>query len=283
LLQESKNPNATGRIDLLGVPIGTAAIGLIMLAIVESETWGITDPRAIAMFVAGLALIPVLLRRSRNHPEPLIELDLFEIRSFRSANLGVAMYSMAFTSGFLVNSILLQRLWDQPIRTVGLALLLSPLLSAVVSPLSGRMADAVGHRWILTIGGVILGIGYLLFFLLLDEDPHVFDVYVPISALVGLGVGTTIATWASAGISDVPMAKFGTANATLRTTQQVCYALGISIVVTLLSTGADGSASLSGYRWAWLFIAAMYFASAVVTAFTFPSGSSDDRIGNARR
>ena len=36
LLAESKDPRATGRIDLVGVPMGTAAVALIMLAIVQS-------------------------------------------------------------------------------------------------------------------------------------------------------------------------------------------------------------------------------------------------------
>ncbi|MDH3683318.1 MAG: MFS transporter, partial [Acidimicrobiia bacterium] len=99
LLRESKNPNATGRIDLFGVLIGTAAIALIMIAIVQSESWGLGDPRVVALFVVGLLLIPVLLRRSAGHPEPLIELPLFRHRSFSSSNGAVAFYSLAFTSG----------------------------------------------------------------------------------------------------------------------------------------------------------------------------------------
>ena len=276
LLQESKNPAATGRIDLLGVPIGTAAIALMMFGIVQSETWGITDPRAVASFLIGAALVPVLLRRSAHHPEPLLELDLFGYRSFRAANAGVAFYSMAFTSGFLVNSLMLQRLWDQPITTTGKALMAAPLLAAVVSPLSGRLADRVGHRWILSLGSICCGLAVVGFLLLLGPEPQVFTRFVPISLLSGIGIGATIATWASAGISDVNPARFGTANATLRTTQQVFYALGVSIAVTLLAAGSERG-GLQGFRWAWIFVAGMYFASAVVVALMFPAGSSDDR------
>ncbi len=276
LLRESKNPAATGRIDLLGVPIGTIGIGLVMVAIVRSETWGLTDGRTLALFFVGLALIPVLIRRSARHPEPLLELDLFSVRSFRSANLGVALYSLAFTSGFLVNSLLLQRLWDQSITTTGLALVSAPMLAAVISPVSGRLADRIGHRWILTIGSVFCAVGYLAFYAVLDADPRVWDRYVPISLPIGIGIGATIATWASAGLSDVSPAKFGTANATLRTVQQVFYALGISIVLALLAA-RTGAEELEGFQWAWLYVAAMYLASAVAVAATFPAGSSSDR------
>ena len=57
LLQESKNPAATGRIDLVGVAMGTTAIALIMLGIVQSESWGIDDPRSLALIAVGVALI----------------------------------------------------------------------------------------------------------------------------------------------------------------------------------------------------------------------------------
>jgi len=71
--------------------------------------------------------------------------------------------------------------------------------------------------------------------------------------------------------------QFGTANATVRTTQQVCYALGISMIVALL---ADVSADpdIERFRWAWMFIGGCYLVAAVVVAATFPAGSSDDRI-----
>ena len=276
LLHESKNPNATGRVDLVGVPIGTMGVGLVMFAIVRAESWGLADGRVLAAFVVGATMIPILIGRSRRHAEPLLELNLFRIRSFSSTNAAVALFSMAFTSGFLANSLLLQEMWGESLRTTGLALVPSPLLAAVISPFAGRFADRVGHRWILAIGSAACGLGFLSFLVVLDADPAVWTVFVPVSLLVGFGVGATIATWASAGLSDVSPDQFGTANATVRTAQQVFYALGISVIVALL---ADVSVDpeLVRFRWAWVFVGGCYLAAAVTVAATFPSGSSDDR------
>lgn len=276
LLVESKDPAATGRVDLLGVPIGTIGVGLMMFAIVQAESWGLDDPRVLASFVVGLVLLPVVVRRSRTHPEPLIDLQLFELRSFASANASLAVYSMAFTAGFLVNSLLLQELWDQSLRTTGLALVPAPLLSAIISPIVGRWADRVGHRWILAAGTATCGLAYLAYLPLLDETPAVWTRFVPVSLFVGIGVGATIATWASASLSDVPPSRFGTANATVRTTQQVFYALGISVIVAILADVAEAP-DLGRFRAAWAFVGGCYVISAVVVAATFPAGSSDDR------
>ncbi|MDJ0769602.1 MAG: MFS transporter [Ilumatobacter sp.] len=278
LLQESKNPSATGRVDLVGVPIGTLGVGLIMFAIVQAESWGLVDVRVIAAFLVGAALLPILVHRSRRHAEPLLELDLFRLRSFASTNAALAFYSMAFTSGFLVNSLLLQELWGESLRTTGLALVPGPLLAAGISPLAGQWADRIGHRWILAIGSLACGLGYVSYTLTLDESATTWSRFVPTSIVVGLGVGATIATWASAGIADVPPAQFGTANATVRTTQQVFYALGISVIVAILAD-VSSTPDLTRFRWAWGFVGTAYVLAAITVAATFPAGSSDDRAG----
>lgn len=285
-LNESKDPNATGNIDRLGVAIGTAAVALIMFGIVQSETWGLLHIGTLGPVVVGLTLVPVLIRRCRTHPEPLIDLSLFEIRSFASTNFGVIFYGLAFTAGFLTNSLVLQDVWLQPIRTVGLALMPAPLLAGVVSPFVGRLADRHGHRWILTLGCGFCGLGYLLYGLLLNNEPEVYTLFVPLGLFVGLGIGMTVATWSSAGISEVPMAQFGVAGATYNTFRQAAYALGVAVAITLIATGSaevvDGPADIRGYRWAWLWCAGGYFAAAVAIWWTFPDGSAAERQADTR-
>ena len=276
LLRESKNPAATGRVDLVGVPIGTVGVALVMLAIVRSEEWGLLDARVGGIALAGAALLALLVRRSGRHDEPLLELTLFAKRSFASTNAGLFLYSMAFTSGFLTNSLLLQELWGQSLTTVGFALIPAPLLAACVSPVAGRFADRIGHRWILAGGSALCGSAYLSYLFILDTEPSVWTLFVPVGLLVGVGVGATIATWSSAGLSDVAPAQFGTANATIRTTQQVGYALGISTVVAILAN-VSISPNISDFKWAWVFIGGSYIAAAVMIAVTFPAGSSTDR------
>lgn len=279
-LSESRDPEATGKIDLIGVALGTASVALLMLAIVQSETWGIGDWRVLTLFVVGLGLVPLLVQRSRVHPEPLINLELFRYRSFTSANIGVFFYGLAFTAGFLTNSLLLQDVWDLEIREVGLALAPSPLLAAIVSPLVGRWADRIGHRWILGAGCLACGLGYLTYVFVLDEQPAVWSVFVPVGMLVGLGVGLTVATWSSAGISDIPPAKFGVAGATYNTLRQAAYGLGVSVVITLIASQSD-TTSIGGIRAAYVWVAGGYFLAALAVVLTFPAGSSRDRAAVA--
>ncbi len=274
LLQESRDPDATGRIDVAGVLLGTLAVGLVMFGIVQSEVWGLGDWRVYALAAAGLALFPMLVRRSRVHPEPLLDLALYRFGSFRAANIGVIFYGFAFTSSGLAGSLLLQDLWDQPLTTVGLAFIPGPLLASIASPLTGRLADRVGHRWVLGIGCGILAISNLLGLALYTEDPAVWSRFLPISLLGGIGVGLTVATWSSAALADIPPAKFGVAGATQNTIRQAAYAVGISMTITLIAAGDRG---LGGFQAAYVWMTVCFVISAALVIWLFPAGSSSDR------
>lgn len=276
LLRESSDPHATGRIDPIGVPLGTAAVALVMFGIVQSESWGVGDARVVALVLVGLALVPVLIHRCRVHPEPLLQLELFGYRSFASTNFGVIFYGLAFTAGFLTNSLYLQEVWDLPVREVGLALAPSPILSAIVSALTGRWADRIGHRWLLGGGCLSLALCYLLYLLLLDETARVWTGYVPLSLLGGLGIGLTVSTWSSAGVSDIPQSKFGVAGATFNTLRTAANALGISVVITLIAAAGDDT-TWRGIRWAYMWVASAYVVAALAVMATFPAGSARDR------
>lgn len=275
LLAESKDPNATGRIDLVGVPLGTGAVALIMFAIVQSESWGLSDPRIIGVAIVGLALVPLLLRRSKTHPEPLINLELFRFASFRSATIGTVFYGLGFTSGFLTNSLALQDAWNQPIRTVGLALIPAPAIAAGVSIVTGRSADRIGHRWLLAIGCFMCSIGYVLYATVLGDEPSIVGRFIPIGIIIGVGIGLTVATWSSAGLSDIPQANFGVASATYNTLRQAAYGMGVAVVITLIAR--NSGTDIASFKAAWLWSAACYLVSGVAVLATFPAGSSGDR------
>ena len=279
-LRESKDPSATGRIDGVGVLIGTVAMALVMFGIVQSEQWGLGDPRIWALIVVGFALLPVLISRSRTHPEPLLDLELFAFRSFSSTSIGVVFYGFAFTSGALVNSIVLQDLWEQDLSVVGLAFVPGPMLAAFVSPLTGSVADRIGHRLVLTVGCLLCALGYGLLILFLGEEPAVWSRFVPLSLISGFGIGLTVATWSSAGLADIPSSKFGVAGATVNTIRQAAYALGISVSITLLATGVD-EFDLSAYQWAWGWITVCYLLAAATVVLSFPSGNSEDRANRS--
>ena len=276
LVRESRDESTEGRLDVVGVPVGTLALALIMVAIVQGEGWGYGDSRIIVFAAVGVALLPFVVWRSRSHPNPLLDLSLFSYRSFSAATASFGLYALGFVPGFLMSSLLLQNLWGLSVLEAGLGLTPGPIMASALSVPIGRMADRWGHRWLLTVGVVLCGLSYLWQLLLVGESSAYFAVFLPANIVLGIGVGLSIATFVSAAMSDIPPSQFAIANATTRTVQQVCFALGIAVVVALFSSAPSGDL-LGGYQRAWFWVIAAFAASAALIMVAFPSGAASRR------
>lgn len=276
---ESRDESATGRFDLVGVPLGVVGVFLVMLGIVRSETEGWGHPSVVGLIVVGLAFVPVVVARSSRHPAPLLDLGLFRIRTF-SVSIGAFwVYSLGFTGGFLVNSILLQQFWGMSVLQAGFGLTPGPLTATVTSVVSGDLADRIGHRWLVGLGSVIAAMSYALLALGAGEEQQYFALFLPHSLLLGLGVGTTIAGFQSAALGEVLPHQFASGNATMRTLQQVGYAIGISVVITLLGATLDVDAFRNAYSW----VAACFAIAGVLVIALYPAGSASDRVADGVR
>ncbi len=272
LVPESKDDTATGPLDLIGVPIGVAGVALAMWGIVRSEEHGWTDSSVLLLVGAGLVLIPVVVWRSARHPAPLLDLTLFRARSFSVAAVALWFYSLGFTAGFLLNSFMLQRLWGMSVLATGFALTPGPIVGALSSAPLGGLADRIGHRWVVAAGALLCSGSYLWIRVMAGEEQEFVRVFLPATIILGLGVGATIAGLQSAAMSEIAPRQFASANATTRTIQQVGYAIGISVVLTLVA-----DLDLAGFRAGYTWVVGAFAAAALVVAKFYPSGSATSR------
>jgi EmrB/QacA subfamily drug resistance transporter len=206
-LPDPPGEDPEGRIDAIGVPVGVAGVALFLLGIIQSESWGFSDARVVALLIGGLALIPVAVYRSSHHPRPLLDLDLFKIRSFSVATTSFFLFACGFIPSLLLQSLVLQTLWDMPVSRAGLALTPWPAAAAVFSYPAGRLGDRFGHRWVCTIGALLIAGAHLYLALRLGSDQEYWAVFFPSAVVAGLGSGLTVINFQAAALSDVAPAS----------------------------------------------------------------------------
>ena len=274
---ESSDPAARGeRLDMIGVPLGTFGVAMLMVAMVQGGDWGYASTRTLAFVVVGVVLLPLLIWRSMTHPRPLLDLELFRVRSFSSSTAAFFLYSLGFVSGFLLNSLLMQRLWGYSVLETGFGLTPGPLLAALVSAPAGRFADRYGHRWLVTTGCAACATGYVLLLVRIDADPSYARVFLPANILVGVGIGLSIASLTSAALSDISPQRFAVGNATVQTVRQVGAAFGIAAVAALFGD-RSGEAALTGYERGYVWVILAFAAAAIAMMASFPAGSATTR------
>ena len=217
-------------------PLGAATFSLGLVALLIALTLGIefswTSLPILSLFTLFVVMLVVFFWWELRAKSPVLDLSLFQNRVYNFSVLAAMLQALAmFAVNFLI-VFYLQAVRGYDPLTAALLLIPLPLVSAVVGPLSGLLADHIGARLPATVG-VLLEAGALLWFItqLSPATP-----YLPIAAglaLMGLGGGLFWSPNTSAAMNGAPLRRLGIASATLATLRQTgmvtSFALALAV------------------------------------------------------
>jgi EmrB/QacA subfamily drug resistance transporter len=277
-----ERPIADSRLpDLLGGLLLALALALVTLGIVEGNDWGWTATSTLGAFAAGAVLLAAVVVRSGLHPRPLVESALFAHRSFGIGNLGTLLFAAAFFSVILGNVLFLTSIWGYTVLQAGLATLPGPVSTTAVSGPAGRLADRFGHRAVVVPGALFFAAGVAVL-RSAGAEPDWAGLWLPGSALCGIGVGLAFPTLGSAAVRDVPDDRFGTASAVNAAFRQIGAVLGTAVLVAIVGDPGSLAEALSVADDAYLFSIFATLASALVTLALRPASEPvEARFGAA--
>lgn len=258
------------RFDPVAVPLAAIAVGALVLVIVQVSQWGWTDPRILGCFVVAAVLLPAFVLRSARHPAPLLDLDLFRLRSFSVGNIAQALF-VGSTFGWLVlMPSFFVDVWGWSPLAAGFGLAPSAMIGAFLSPSAGRLADRIGHRELVAAGCSCAAAGALWWILFVGEDSAYVTAMLPGMILGGLGIVGGFATLTGALMSRVPPRFYSMAGAARSTVFQLATAMGIAVAVALQDAAAGGSDGVAPFRVVWIVTAVACSVSGVVMLVAFP-------------
>jgi EmrB/QacA subfamily drug resistance transporter len=271
--------------DLPGALMLALSLALITLGIVEGNDWGWAAAATLGCFAAGAILLGAMIARSRTHPRPIVDPDLFAHRSFRSGNLGTLLFSAAFFSIVLGNVVFLTSIWGYTVLQAGLATLPGPAWTTIVSGPAGKLADRFGHRAVVVPGTLIFAAGVMVL-RSAGAEPDWLGLWLPGATLTGIGIGLAFPTLGSAAVRDIPVDRFATASAVNAAFRQIGAVLGTAILVAIVGDPATLADALSVSDGAYLFavIAALLSGAVTLTLRPAPAAAeSGSRRSRDRR
>lgn len=271
-LDESRAPSerASGRIDMLGMPTAAAGVGLIVLAIANTNRWGWFTTSTVVTLAAGAALVGFFVVRSRRHARPIFRFELFELDSYRWGNAMTMLFTVAFFAWLIVTPTFFQQAWGWSVARTGFAMAPAPMLAMLTSPLAGALGARFGNRRIVAIGGFIASIGVLAHLFLTTTEPSYITGFLIPGSLLGVGVGLSFAPAVAATLRDVAPSEFGMASAGRTTLFQLAVAIAVAVAIAIYT--ADPG--LDSMRLLWMLIAGAFFLQAVVAIVSYPLGAT---------
>jgi EmrB/QacA subfamily drug resistance transporter len=234
LLPESRSPNAR-QLDLGGVALGSLVLGLVVFPLVEGREagWPWWVPVAFAAAIPAAALWFRYERRvSARGGSPLVELSLFQERSFR-VGVGLVLLFWMVTSFFLLVGVYFQDGLGYGPMAAGLLFTPLAVIFVAASLGSGRITR-VSHDRLLALGAAIASGGLALAAFVVAGTGAALPAAGLMLAFVfiGTGNGLFMPTAVTAVLKRIPSENAGSASGVLSTAQQVGNALGVTIAGT---------------------------------------------------
>ncbi|WP_152568694.1 MFS transporter [Microvirga sp. BSC39] len=221
--------------DWLGAVLAVVALGLLAYGLTAFGERESQRGIAILLTMAGAAALGLFMLHERRSAAPMMPLDLFRIPAFANVNaLTLLLYFALSGALFFLPTVLIEAHGYSAARA-GSVFLPFTLMMAVLSRLGGVLADRFGTRMLLTLGPLITALSFALL------APAVFHgsywlAVVPVMAMMGLGMGITVAPLSTTVMNAAPDDRIGVAsginNAISRVAGLIAVA-GLGIIATL--------------------------------------------------
>lgn len=268
-------------LDVAGAVSVTAGLGVLIYAIVGTDTHAWSSTHTLSLLGAGLVLLLAFtLIELRVASRPLVPFRIFRSRSVSGANAVYLFVGGAFFSVWYFLSLYMQNVLGYGALRAGLGFLPMGVAVVVGAQFSSRALHRTGARPLLLVGGVVATGGFVWLTQIGADASYAGSVLGP-ACLVAWAIGLLFTALASAGTAGVPRTEAGIASGVLNTSRQVGGSLGLAALATvasertnsLLAAGhanTDRVALTNGYAHAFTG-AALLSLAALVCSLVVPS------------
>ena len=225
--------------DFPGAGLFAAAITSLMLGMTLAGERGFASPLVLTLLAVAVVVGAGFIYWERRTDQPIIDLSIFDNKLF-SINIVTGLLTFVCISGvFFIAPFYLERTLGFESRQIGLLLAASPILLAVVAPVSGWLSDKIGSRPITIAGLLVLLVGYWsVRRLSVDTTPLGF---VLVLAPIGAGMGLFQSPNNSIIMGSVRPERLGIASGLLNLTRILGQITGIGVLTTFWAIRADAA------------------------------------------
>lgn len=221
---EKKSPDLTGN----------ALFICMILAVIYGLTELMRNKFAPYIATAGIVLGAAFVLRELKTESPVVDVRIFRGNpAYALSNLAALLsYGATYAISYLI-SIYLQTALGYTSQTAGLILIASPVVMAVLSPLTGKLSDRVSP-FLLAAAGMAVTAVSLVIFVFVSEDT---SLVVIIGALLLSGLGNALFSSpnTNAVMSCAPAEALGVASSVLATMRSLGHTVSMAIVTIIVT------------------------------------------------
>lgn len=221
-------------VDWTGLALLTSGLASLQYVLERGEHDDWFQSRTIILLtIVAVTTISIFIYKSLRDRFPLVNLQLFRLRTFMVGNI------IGFISGFglfgvmLILPLFMQTMLGLTAFDTGMALLPGALSTAVSMMILGRFGNRIDPRWLVAAGMLVFGYSAWELGGLTTQAGY-WDVFWP-RLIQGFGLGALFVPLSTATLSAVPLSQMANATGLFTLLRQLGGSVGIAILTTLLT------------------------------------------------
>ncbi|MEK4056705.1 DHA2 family efflux MFS transporter permease subunit [Paenibacillus sp. FSL F4-0087] len=222
------------KLDYPGVILSTLGFGSLLYGFSDAGTDGWGSAIVIACLVVGAISLILFVIRQMTTDHPLLEFRIFKYNMYTLTTIINMLVTMAMFAGMILLPIFLQNIRGfSPIES-GLLMMPGAILMGIMSPITGRIFDKVGARWLSVAGLAITAITTWGLSRLSIDTTYSYMMFIYTARMFGMSM--LMMPIQTAGLNQLPQRLNAHGTAMSNTLRTVAGAIGTAILVTIMSS-----------------------------------------------
>lgn len=224
------------RLDVLSIILSSFGFGGLLYGFSVAGTYGWSSPEVLLALIGSAVVLTLFILRQLKLSEPILEFRVFRYGMFTlNTAIGMVVF-MVMIGGTTVLPLYMQNMHGYAAVTSGLALLPGAVVMGLSSPVTGRVFDRFGARWLALIGTTIVTVTTFMYAGLTTETS--FTYIAAVNAVRMFGTAMVLMPATTAALNELPQTLIPHGTAMNNTMRQVAASVGTAVLVTVMTNNA---------------------------------------------
>lgn len=222
------------KFDTPGFIFSTLGLGFLLYGFSEAGNNGWDSAEVVVSLIIGVIGLIIFIWRELTTDQPMLELRVFKYDIFALTTVIGMVINMAMFAAMILLPIYLQNIRGFSALDSGLLMLPGAIVMAIMMPISGRLFDKMGARWLAVFGLIITVITTWQFTKLTMSTSYGYIMLLYVMRMFGMSfLSMTVQT---EGMNQLPLRLAGHGTSASNTARTVAGSLGTAFLVTVMTT-----------------------------------------------
>lgn len=225
------------KVDVLSIILSSFGFGGLLYGFTCAGNLGWTATPTLLWLAIGVIALVLFITRQLRLTHPMLEFRVFANSIFPLTVIIGMITFMGLIGAETIIPLFMQNMRDFSAFEAGLALLPGALITGLLSPITGRLFDKFGARWLAFTGLIIITGSSFAFATLSPSTSFTF-----ITVMYGVrmfGLAMVMMPVATAGLNRLPKRLIPHGAAMDNTMKMIAASVGTAILVTVMTTTAS--------------------------------------------